>query len=128
MPELRRVVCRLKPVEDSLDIAFAPGSGEERGKAKLKIRVKSRLDLNLEINGEEGLKLGRNKEEGLRLGGIKEEGLRLGGIKEEGFDQNTEKMEGRKKLSGEDESCTAPLPQRVQVGNSPVYKVDKKIR
>lgn len=122
MPELRRVVCRLKPVEGSRDISFAPGSGEERGhtkiKAKLKIRVKSRLDLNFEINGEEGLKLGRNKEEGLRLGGIKEEG----------FDQNTEKMEGKKKLSGEDESCSAPLPQRVQVSNSPVYKVDKKIR
>lgn len=121
MPELRRVVCRLKPVEGSQDISFAPGSGEERGhtkiKAKLKIRVKSRLDLNFEINGEEGLKLGRNKEEGLRLGGIKEEG----------FDQNTEKMEGKKKLSGEDESCSAPLPQRVQVSNSPVYKVDKKL-
>lgn len=122
MPELRRVVRRLKPVECSRDIASAPGSGEERGpiktKAKLKIRVKPCLDLNIGINGEEGFKLGGNKEKGLKLGGIKEEG----------FDQNIGKMEGKKKLSGEDESGSAPLPQRVQVSTSPVYKLDKKIR
>ncbi|XP_059063074.1 casein kinase 1-like protein HD16 isoform X1 [Cryptomeria japonica] len=60
-------------------------------------------------------------------------GVDLNGV--EDFRQLTEKMEddesgGRsadKVAAGEDEGSTAPLPEKVQVGGSPLYKLERKL-
>ncbi|GAB4850277.1 Casein kinase 1-like protein hd16 [Ancistrocladus abbreviatus] len=54
---------------------------------------------------------------------------------EEEFNRVGDKMDGGdsagrsvdKANAGEDEGCNAPLPEKVQVGGSPVYKVERKL-
>ncbi|XP_068650001.1 casein kinase 1-like protein HD16 [Aristolochia californica] len=60
------------------------------------------------------------------VGGAEEPGL----IKQEGVGNKNLAMEGgsAEKLAGpEEETSATPIPERVQVGNSPVYKIERKL-
>ncbi|GLJ16407.1 hypothetical protein SUGI_0278400 [Cryptomeria japonica] len=41
--------------------------------------------------------------------------------------QGMDEKSGDKLLGGEEEGSTTPLPERVQVGNSPIYKIERKL-
>ncbi|XP_057503630.1 casein kinase 1-like protein HD16 [Actinidia eriantha] len=69
---------------------------------------------------------------------VLEEPLRLGGAGGGGFgreevgekpmdDKDNGARSAEKAHAGEDEGSTAPLPERVQVGGSPLYKIERKL-
>ncbi|PSS07404.1 Casein kinase 1-like protein [Actinidia chinensis var. chinensis] len=59
---------------------------------------------------------------------VLEEPLRLGGGGRVRREEVGEKpMDEEKAHAGEDEGSTAPLPERVQVGGSPLYKIERKL-
>eukprot|EP01018_Ginkgo_biloba_P039928 Gb_06673 [translate_table: standard] len=136
MPELRRGVrqprLQSKQVNDRQLNLIAGGCGEQekspvratrrRGRAVPGGRQRSPVVRGRVIRSpkvERGIKI--------RLkGGID---LNIGRNEEEGGAQNIdmEEKSGEKFVAAEEEGSTAPLPERVQVGNSPVYKIEKKL-
>ncbi|GBG88336.1 hypothetical protein CBR_g46901 [Chara braunii] len=46
---------------------------------------------------------------------------------EEEMEEESEKKSAEKVAGGDDDVNTAPLPERVQVGGSPIYKIDRKL-
>ncbi|KAG0558284.1 hypothetical protein M758_10G015400 [Ceratodon purpureus] len=68
-----------------------------------------------EDNVEEDLDLGEEKQE--------EGGEEIREMEEESAGRSAEKVAG----AGDDDGSAAPLPERVQVGGSPVYKIERKL-
>ncbi|PSS17955.1 Casein kinase 1-like protein [Actinidia chinensis var. chinensis] len=67
-------------------------------------------------------------EEPLRLGGAGGGGVGREEVGEKPMDDNDNGARSVEKAhAGEDEGSTAPLPERVQVGGSPLYKIERKL-
>ncbi|KAG6514451.1 hypothetical protein ZIOFF_024810 [Zingiber officinale] len=127
MPELRsgprRGRAQLNPVPKAARGA-APAT-RRRGAAVRRKETGDANDLNSPVQQEEiGLVEGEGEGEGRGdPQGNKEEGVADKRMDEfDGGGRNADKLPG-----AEEEGSTAPLPEKVQIGNSPVYILDRKL-
>ncbi|XP_042382743.1 casein kinase 1-like protein HD16 isoform X1 [Zingiber officinale] len=125
MPELRsgprRGRAQLNPVPKAARGA-APAT-RRRGAAVRRKETGDANDLNSPVQQEEiGLVEGEGEGRGDPQGN-KEEGVADKRMDEfDGGGRNADKLPG-----AEEEGSTAPLPEKVQIGNSPVYILDRKL-
>ncbi|KAG2691893.1 hypothetical protein I3760_08G027200 [Carya illinoinensis] len=75
----------------------------------------------IKTRSPKGNKVYREEEEGIRVfrGGVEEKAM-------DEYDSGGGRS-GDKGPAAEDEGSTAPLPEKVQVGGSPMYKIDRKL-
>ncbi|XP_047340939.1 casein kinase 1-like protein HD16 [Impatiens glandulifera] len=148
MPQLRSGVRRGRPTrQQQQQKQQQVVAAEPRGKAEDKTRarpVRTSQRRKAQVKAKEGgedddkrvvkLETGgvlpievREQEEDRKFVGVEVVGTKEGVGERDMGDHNSGGRNGDKGLATEDEGSTAPLPDKVQVGNSPTYRVERKL-
>nr|XP_029120242.1 casein kinase 1-like protein HD16 isoform X1 [Elaeis guineensis]XP_029120244.1 casein kinase 1-like protein HD16 isoform X1 [Elaeis guineensis]XP_029120246.1 casein kinase 1-like protein HD16 isoform X1 [Elaeis guineensis]XP_029120247.1 casein kinase 1-like protein HD16 isoform X1 [Elaeis guineensis]XP_029120248.1 casein kinase 1-like protein HD16 isoform X1 [Elaeis guineensis]XP_029120249.1 casein kinase 1-like protein HD16 isoform X1 [Elaeis guineensis] len=124
MPELRSGVRRGRAQANPIVQAERPTAARRRRVARNKALPVDKNLVNTSAEPREEIRL---LEGGDEVGGLVGEEIkeRFGERKMDDHDSGAKSAD--KLPGGEDEGSTAPLPEKVQIGNSPVYKIERKL-